>query len=282
VILGTANLVACAGGNGFTVWRIDPTIDPPAAGSLEDPIQLYWRSITGVTIGPSAAFSWDGSILTSATSRAAAARRSARRRAASRTGRSSSSSRTGTLLGQFVHPRPQTNLESCTWHNYNVVPTDKRHVLVAGNYQSGISVVDFTDPAAAYEVAYADPAPLVNPNNPAQIEEGGDWSTYWCNGRIYESDITRRLLVWNLSDNVVAGARRVSHSYPPTQETSFAFKGTAFGKSKAAASSRASSRSARASRARTPAEPVSTTTTTSRTSTTRTAASRRGSHLPDD
>ena len=76
---------------------------------------------------------------------------------------------TGTLLGTIVHPRPQTSLENCTWHNFNVVPTDKRYVLVAGNYQSGISVVDFTDPAAATEVAFADPAPLVNPNNPAVI-----------------------------------------------------------------------------------------------------------------
>ena len=43
----------------------------------------------------------------------------------------------------------------------------------------------FTDPAAATEIAYADPAPLV----PTQL--GGDWSTYWYNGLIYESDITR-------------------------------------------------------------------------------------------
>jgi hypothetical protein len=45
----------------------------------------------------------------------------------------------------------------------------------------GISVVEFTDPANAYEVAYADPDPLLNPNNPAAIETGGDWSTYWYN-----------------------------------------------------------------------------------------------------
>jgi hypothetical protein len=72
--------------------------------------------------------------------------------------------RTGTLLGTMLHPRPQTSLENCTWHNYNVVPTDKRHVIVSGNYQSGISVVDFTDPANATEIAYADPATLVDPN----------------------------------------------------------------------------------------------------------------------
>ena len=99
-----------------------------------------------------------------------------------------------------------------------MVPTDKRYVLVSGNYQSGISVVDFTDPGNAFEIAYADPAPLVNPDNPAAIELGGDWSTYWYDGRIYESNITRGLLIWDLHDNAVAGAKKLGHLNPQTQE----------------------------------------------------------------
>ena len=43
-------------------------------------------------------------------------------------------------------------------------------MLVAGNYQSGISVVDFSDPEDPEEIAYADPAPLVDPNPPVGIE----------------------------------------------------------------------------------------------------------------
>jgi hypothetical protein len=35
-------------------------------------------------------------------------------------------SETGNLLGTILHPRPQTDTENCTWHNLNVVPTDKR------------------------------------------------------------------------------------------------------------------------------------------------------------
>jgi hypothetical protein len=142
--------------------------------------------------------------------------------------------KTGDLLGQFVNPRPQTALENCTWHNFNVVPTDKRYVLVAGNYQSGVSVVDFTDPANAREIASADPAPLVNPNDPNAIELGGDRSSYWYDGRIYESDITRGLIVWNLSDEAVAGAIHLGRLNPQTQERSFPFKGTAFGAQKQA------------------------------------------------
>ena len=32
----------------------------------------------------------------------------------------------------------------------------------------------------------------------------------WYDGFIYESDITRGLLIWNLSDNAVAGARKLA------------------------------------------------------------------------
>ena len=125
---------------------------------------------------------------------------------------------TGAALGTFVHPRPQTEFENCTWHNYNVVPTRRGYVLVSGNYQSGISVVDFTDPANASEIAYADPAPLATT---LPIVSGGDWSSYWYDGRIYESDMRRGLIIWDLSDPAVAGARKLGHLNPQTQETSF-------------------------------------------------------------
>jgi hypothetical protein len=235
VILGEVNLVACAGGNGFTVWTVDPSIDPPAAGSLEDPNLLYSRSVSGVSIAHSASFTWDGEVLIFGHEPGGGS--GARCQATSSTTDRSLfflEARTGTLLGTFINPRPQSNLENCTWHNYDVVPSDKRYVLVSGNYQSGISVVEFTDPANAAEVAYADPATLVDPNPPVGIELGGDWSTYWYNGRIYESDITRGLLVWDLSDNTVAGATQFDHLNPQTQETSIPFKGTAFGKQRAA------------------------------------------------
>jgi hypothetical protein len=229
VILGTVMRAACAGGNGFTVWSLDPA----DGGSLVDPVQLYSRTITGVTIGHSAAFTWDGSMLIFGHEPGGGTQ--ARCQATSSiTDRSLFffDANTGALLGTYVHPRPQTNLENCTWHNYNVVPTNKRHILVSGNYQSGVSVIDFTNPAAVTEIAYADPAPLINPNNPAAIETGGDWSTYWYNGRIYESDITRGVIIWELSSNNTAGAMNFDHLNPQTQETSFAFKGTAFGRYK--------------------------------------------------
>jgi hypothetical protein len=218
VILGDVMMAACAGGDGVTAWSLDPA----DGGSLEDPAFLYSRSVPGVTIGHSAAFSWDGEVLVYGHEPGGGTQARCQ-------STSTVSDRTlffldpatGAVVGTIVHPRPQTATENCTWHNYDVVPTDKRYVLVAGNYQSGISVVDFTDPANAKEIAYADPAPL----SETTLITGGDWSTYWYDGRIYESDIRRGLVIWDLSDRAVAGARKLGHLNPQTQELSFPFAG---------------------------------------------------------
>ena len=215
VILGDAMKVACSGGNSMTMW----TIDPAEGGSLEAPMFMHHTEFEGVTIGHTAAFTWDGkyAVFGHEPGGGGQAQCQATSSVVNRT-LFFVEVETGEVAGSILHPRPQTNLENCTWHNLNVVPTNKGYVLVAGNYQSGISVVDFTDPANAHEIAYADPAPLIDPNPPVGLELGGDWSTYWYNGHIYESDITRGLIVWKLSDKAVAGARKLGHLNPQTQE----------------------------------------------------------------
>jgi hypothetical protein len=225
VILGNANLVACAGsgsvgnveGPGVAVFTIDPT----QGGAKDNPKFLYYKVTGGISLGHSASFTWDGEVIIVGhePGGGSGANCEATDNPLERTFFYVDAD-TGASIGQFTIPRPQTNVENCTTHNYNVVPTDKRYVMVSGNYQSGISVIDFTDVANAQEIAYADPAPLVDPNPPVGIELGGDWSTYWYNGRIYESDITRGLLVWQLRDKRVAGARRLHHLNPKTQEFS--------------------------------------------------------------
>jgi Ca2+-binding RTX toxin-like protein len=80
--------------------------------------------------------------------------------------------------------------------------------------------VDFTNPAQATEIAYADPAPLTE-----ELQIGGDWSSYWYNGYIYESDITRGLIDWKLNDPAVAGAQMLGHLNPQTQESTIPFTG---------------------------------------------------------
>jgi hypothetical protein len=218
VILGDANLLACASGANTNVYDIGDNAFP--GGSLTQPVPLYRVAEPGVGVGGSwhsASFTWDGEVLILGWEPGGGAAPECE--ATDPDVKKSYffyDAQTGAKLGQFVLPRPQTAQENCTIHNYNVIPTDKRYVLVAGNYQAGISVVDFTDPANAVEVAYADPAPLV----PTQL--GGDWSTYYYNGRIYESDITRGLLIWNLSGKWDAGARRLPYLNPQTSEFTLA------------------------------------------------------------
>jgi hypothetical protein len=214
VILGDANLMACASGANANVYDIGDNAFP--GGSLTQPVLLYTVAEPGVGVGGnwhSAAFTWDGEVLILGWEPGGGSLPECEATdPAVKKSWFFYDAQTGAKLGQFVLPRPQTAQENCTIHNYNVIPTDKRYVLVGGNYQAGISVVDFTDPANASEVAYADPAPLV----PTQL--GGDWSTYYYNGRIYESDITRGLLIWNLSGNWDAGARKLPYLNPQTSE----------------------------------------------------------------
>jgi LVIVD repeat len=120
---------------------------------------------------------------------------------------------TGKLLGTWVLPRPQSAVENCTIHNYNVVPTGKRDVLVMGNYQAGTWVVDFTSPRHARTVAWSDPPPL----DPGKFTLGGAWGSYWYNHFIYETNITEGLNIFRLHSRVTAGARRLPFLNPQSQ-----------------------------------------------------------------
>jgi hypothetical protein len=220
VILGDVNKLACAGGGGARIFSLDPA----DGASLTEPMLMHHFDIPGVTIGHSAAWSWDGEVLVFGHEPGGGTQARCQATSALVDRTLFFYDHEGNQLGTFVHPRPQTDLENCTWHNYNAVPTNKGRILVSGNYQSGISVLDFTDPADVREIAYADPAPLVDPDPPVGIEGGGDWSSYWYDGLIYESDMTRGLLIWNLSDRAVAGARKLGHLNPQTQEFSIPLK----------------------------------------------------------
>jgi hypothetical protein len=230
VILGSVNKMVCASHDHANVFDIGANEIP--GGSLTSPQFLFTISEPGVCNEPgnplcngnwhSGAFTWDGEVIILGWEPGGGSQ--AECEATDPDVKKSwffYDADTGAKLGQFVLPRPQTATENCTIHNYNVVPLKNkagkpRYVLVGGNYQAGISVVDFTNPAAAREVAYADPAPL----SATQLILGGDWSTYWYNGRIYESDIKRGLIVWRLDDDAVSTYRTTPHLNPQTQEFS--------------------------------------------------------------
>ena len=119
----------------------------------------------------------------------------------------------GEQLGKWVLPRAQSAQENCTIHNYSVIPTRHRDLLSVGAYQAGTYVVDFTDPAHPKTVAWYDPPPL----DPTALTVGGSWGSYWYNGFVYESDITKGLNVYRLEDRFVkAKADRLQLLNPQT------------------------------------------------------------------
>lgn len=216
VILGDANLMVSAGHAMAHVWDI--------SGSLEDPELLYTISEPGVGVGGnwhSAAITWDGEVIVLGWEPGGGG--AAECEATDPDVKKSMffyDADTGAKLGQWVLPRPQGADENCTIHNYNIVPLRSgRYVAVGGHYQAGTWVVDFTDPANAEAIAWADPPSLgPGPFCGGMCQIGGAWSSYWYNGSIFESDITRGLAVYKASHRSLAGAIKLDHLNPQTQE----------------------------------------------------------------
>jgi hypothetical protein len=115
------------------------------------------------------------------------------------------------LASYYKLPAPQTELENCVAHNGSLVPVPGRDIKVQAWYQGGVSVFDFTDPANPFEIAFFDRGPLSD----EELFTGGYWSTYWFNGYIYGSEISRGVDVFELtpseflSENELEAARLV-------------------------------------------------------------------------
>lgn len=100
-----------------------------------------------------------------------------------------------TFANYYKLPAAQGDTENCVAHNGSLIPIPGRDVEVQAWYQGGISVMDFTDPANPFEIAYFDRGPI----DPNMLVLGGDWSAYWYNGYIYGSEIARGLDVFQLT-----------------------------------------------------------------------------------
>jgi hypothetical protein len=224
VILGDVNLMAVAAHDTTHVFDIGDNEFP--GGSLEDPEFLYPITEPGVCNEPgnpacngswhSAAFTWDGEVIILGWEPGGGSLPECE--ATDPPVKKSMffyDAENGRKLGQWTLPRPQSSAENCTIHNYNIVPLRSgRYIAVGGHYQAGTWVTDFTNPASATTVAWSDPPPLV----PTQL--GGAWSSYWYNNFIYESEISKGLNVFRVSDRRLAGAIRLPHLNPQTQEFS--------------------------------------------------------------
>ena len=99
----------------------------------------------------------------------------------------------------YKMPAPQTDQENCVAHNGSLIPVPGRDIMVQAWYQGGVSIFDFTDSTHPVEIAYFDRGPL----DPKQLILGGYWSTYWYNGAIYGSEISRGVDVFRLKPSDV-------------------------------------------------------------------------------
>ena len=125
------------------------------------------------------------------------------------------------LASYYKLPAPQSELENCVAHNGSLVPVPGRDIKVQAWYQGGVSVFDFTDSANPYEIAFFDRGPL----SAEELHTGGYWSTYWYNGHVYGSEISRGLDVLELvpseylSENELEAARLVQfHEFNPQHQ----------------------------------------------------------------
>jgi hypothetical protein len=116
-------------------------------------------------------------------------------------------------------PAPQTPEENCVAHNGSLIPIPGRDVMVQAWYQGGLSVFDWTDAKHPREIAFFDRGPV----DSTEMASGGYWSTYWYNGVIVGSEISRGLDIFELrpsgfiSQNEIDAAKSVHLDYFNTQ-----------------------------------------------------------------
>ncbi|MEQ8405465.1 MAG: DUF305 domain-containing protein [Oceanicaulis sp.] len=113
------------------------------------------------------------------------------------------------FAGYYKMPAAQSEVQNCVAHNGSIIPVPGRDIFVQSWYQGGVSIMDFTDAGAAYEIAYFDRGPV----SEDVLSSGGYWSSYWYDGLIYATEIARGLDVFDLVEsehltaNEIAAAR---------------------------------------------------------------------------
>jgi hypothetical protein len=189
---------ACSG-NGILLDISDPE-HPSRVSELFDPDMAYWHSATFNAAGDKVLFTdeWGGGVA-----------------AHCQAGEPSTwgadliaTIEDGQLVGKnfFKLPSVQGATENCVAHNGNLVPVPGRDLMVQAWYQGGVSIVDFTDPAKPFEIAYFDRGPI----DAEHLYVGGHWSAYWLNGRIYASEIARGLDVLRLQPSDQLSAAEIA------------------------------------------------------------------------
>jgi hypothetical protein len=127
---------------------------------------------------------------------------------------------TMTFRSYYKLPVAQKTVENCVAHNGTLIPIPGRDVMVQAWYQGGLSVFDWTDADHPKEIAYFDRGPI----DSTKVVMGGYWSTYWYNGYIVASEISRGLDIFRLkpsafiSQNEIDAAKLVHLDYLNAQD----------------------------------------------------------------
>ncbi|MEP6905973.1 MAG: hypothetical protein ABI875_07790, partial [Gemmatimonadales bacterium] len=125
-----------------------------------------------------------------------------------------------TFQSYYKMPAVQTPNENCVAHNGTLIPIPGRDIMAQAWYQGGVSVFDWTDAAHPKEIAYYDRGPM----DSTKMVMGGYWSTYWYNGYIVASEISRGLDIFQLkpsaflSKNEIEAAKLVHFDYFNAQD----------------------------------------------------------------
>ncbi|WP_136709421.1 hypothetical protein [Agromyces sp. H66] len=117
--------------------------------------------------------------------------------------------------GTYKLPRTQSDLEKCVAHSGGLVPVPGRFIVAQAWLEGGVSVIDFTDPAAPVELTWFD-----RPDYGYSMDyTAGIWSVYPYRGYLYASDMYEGLEVLRLTDPIFADATRYDDSglNPQTQ-----------------------------------------------------------------
>ena len=194
---------ACAG-NGILLDISDPA-NPKRVAEVSDPNFAYWHSATFNNAGTAVVFTdeWGGGT-------------QPRCRATDRPEWGADAlftleNRKLHFQSYFKIAAAQENTENCVAHNGSLIPVPGRDLFVQGWYQGGVSIIDFTDPAHPFEIAYFDRGPM----SATELQLSGQWATYWYNGYLYGSEIGRGLDILELvpsqylSKNEIAAAKLI-------------------------------------------------------------------------
>ena len=191
VILGAVRKAACAGGTGFRVFSLGGA----DGGSLSDPEMLYHVDVPGVTIGHSAAFSWDGEVIIFGHEPGGGVAPECE--ATDDPVKKSAffyDTDSGAFLGRWTLPRPQSvNRELHDPQLQRRAAAQRAPGPQSATTRPGRGSWTSPTPRTQLTLGWSDPPPLV------PIDLGGAWSSYWYNGRIYESEITKGLNVFRFS-----------------------------------------------------------------------------------